>query len=51
MHDFHATQNRSMGRTYFLVEHPVPLVDICDVSLVFVVPLARELLLLVDAEI
>ena len=38
-------------QTYLLVEDPVALVDICDVSLVFVVPLARELLLLVDAEI
>ena len=48
MHDFHATQNRSMGRTYFLVEHPVPLVDVCNVSVV-VVPLPREPLLLVHA--
>ena len=37
--------------THLLVEDPVLLVDVCDVSLVFVVPLARELLLLVDAEI
>lgn len=34
--------------TYLLVEHAIPLVDICDIALLLVVPLPREFLLLVD---
>ena len=35
--------------THLLVENFVALVDVGDVALVFVVPLPREFLLLVDA--
>lgn len=36
---------------YFLVEHPVAFVDVCNIALAFVVPLPREPLLLVDAAV
>ena len=36
--------------THLLVEDPVLLVDVCDVSLVFVNALAMELLLLLNAD-
>jgi hypothetical protein len=35
-------------KAYLLIEHPIPLIDIRDIALVFVEPFARELAFLID---
>lgn len=42
--------DEKQGRTYLLIEHTIPLVDVGDISLIFIVSFPRELALLVDTE-